>query len=85
MIGIALMIALVVLMIGCGVCFYIRERKKVKQGHCGMPWGFVDQDSQGGISIRCQKCGADGDWVSWYKKGITPHSQTPWAGDQRPL
>lgn len=72
-------IAMLAFLVGGGFYSYFKEKKKVKQGHCGMPWGFVDQDSQGGIWIQCQKCGADGDWVSWYQKGITDHSETPWA------
>ena len=58
-----------ILIVGSCLLLYFRERRIVKQGHCGFPWQSFDMDSQGGVGIKCQKCHIS-TWVSWYTKGI---------------
>ena len=52
-----------------------RERKIVQAGHCGLPWQSFDMDSQGGVGIKCQRCG-EVEWVSWYTEGICTRKWT---------
>lgn len=76
--GLAILIFLV-LIIG-SIWMYFNEKKIVTQGHCGVPWTSFDVDSQGGIGLKCPKCGEYGIWASWYTKGIAPRAQRVDAG-----
>lgn len=70
-------VGLVVFAVVGAVNMYFYERRKAREGHCGLPWRVFDMDSSGALGTRCQKCDAHGPWFSWYTKGLSSRKWAP--------
>jgi len=55
----------------------VTERRKLRAGHCGLPWKSFDTASDASIGTKCQICGTYGDWISPWNARLLQQPEQP--------